>query len=288
MTTFQRVSNALNRLMPGLMHLATLPLAVLSPRFRSEALERLTQEMNTSVSIPGGTIRFHTPSPLLLWRAASLLGKEPDTIRWIDTFEQGAVFWDVGANVGVYSLYAAVRRSARVLSFEPSAANYWILSRNIQLNSLAHQVVAYCLALARRTELGILKLRSPAGGAAFSCFCPSREGSTPAGSAELELTQGMIGFSIDEFIAQFAPPFPNYIKIDVDGLEPPILLGAERTLKDPRLRSLMVEVNSPATPELDDALALLERSGFGCVSRGDVQRTSDNETSVNHLFQRLQ
>ena len=42
---------------------------------------------------------------------------------------------------------------------------------------------------------------------------------------------------------QFQPPFPNYLKIDVDGLEWSILRGAKQTLGDSRLRSAMIELS---------------------------------------------
>src|SRR5262245_15783933 len=53
------------------------------------------------------SIKFRTPSLRALWRAETLLTKEPATIRWIDRFAPRDIFWDVGANTGIYSLYAA-------------------------------------------------------------------------------------------------------------------------------------------------------------------------------------
>src|SRR5262249_49316387 len=123
-----------------------------------------------TVPIPGGSIRFFTPSPMAVHRARSLLSKEPDTIAWIDGMDNDAVLWDVGANVGVYGIYAAIRRKATVLCFEPAAANYYILTRNIQLNGLTRCVNAYCMALNSKTELGILSLASTSIGAALTQF----------------------------------------------------------------------------------------------------------------------
>lgn len=54
-----------------------------------------------------GEIQFFCPGTLPIYRAQTLLTKEPDTIEWIDTFQKDDVLWDIGANVGVYSLYAA-------------------------------------------------------------------------------------------------------------------------------------------------------------------------------------
>src|ERR1700740_295171 len=77
-------------------------------RLRADLLEQLTEEAITVTKIPNNQIRFYTPSLLLMSGASSVLPKEVDTIQWIDSFENGTVFWDIGANVGVYSLYAAI------------------------------------------------------------------------------------------------------------------------------------------------------------------------------------
>jgi hypothetical protein len=39
-------------------------------------------------------------------RAMTMLTRQPATIAWIDGFRPDGVFWDVGANIGVYALYA--------------------------------------------------------------------------------------------------------------------------------------------------------------------------------------
>src|SRR5215467_14181444 len=70
-----------------------------------------------------GSVAFYCLGDLAQWRAQTLLAKEPETIEWIDSFADGDTFWDIGANIGIYSVYAAVSRRVRVLAFEPSAAN---------------------------------------------------------------------------------------------------------------------------------------------------------------------
>jgi len=124
----------------GLRALAWLPLRVLGGEDRARVLDRLTASAVTQVDIGGASLRFLTPSALLRSRALSLRLKEPDTLQWIDGFGADEVFWDVGANVGVFGLYAAKRRGVRVLAFEPSASNYMVLCRNIRLNALEERV----------------------------------------------------------------------------------------------------------------------------------------------------
>src|ERR1700686_2346137 len=174
--------------------IASLSTKAMGMRLRVDVLERLTEETVSVTTIPGNQIRFYTPSPLLLSRAASVLSKETDTIQWIDGFEDGAVLWDVGANVGIYSLYAAIQKNVSVLAFEPSAANFHVLTRNIHLNKLGDRVTGYCIAFSGRTQLGILNMASPLMGAALGQFGQFGEMSRYWEGQTGAAAQGMIGF----------------------------------------------------------------------------------------------
>ncbi len=275
---------ALSRLARGVARrLAAWPLRAVDARTRIEALESLSEQAIVEATVPGATLRFFAPTSLLRSRATGLLDKEPDTIRWIDAMSADAVLWDIGANVGVYSLYAAARLRCAVLAFEPSAANFYILARNIQLNGFEDRVSGYCLALSGATGLGVLNLDSNAPGTAMSQFGHAGEASRY--SSGRPTLQAMIGFTIDDFIARFDPPFPTAIKLDVDGLEWPILQGATRTLNDRRLTSLMVELSLTNTGERERATQALAASGFTFLSRGAAQGAG-GEQAANHLFVR--
>ena len=271
------VSGAVRRL--GLAMMRCMPVA-----WRARVLQDLDNEMITEAPVPGGRIRFYTRSPLLLARAKRLMSKEEDTIRWIDDFENRAIFWDIGANIGTYSLYAAIRKGATVLAFEPSAANFYVLSHNIQLNNLSDSVTAYCVAFSDHTQLGVLNLAAPEMGGALSQFGRVSETSRYATDNHSTL-QGTLGFTIDEFVAHFRPPLPTYIKLDVDGLELPILAGAKEILCNPCLRSLMVELTVTRKSERDEAVELLKSAGLHLVSQGREQGTG-TEHGANHLFKR--
>ena len=57
------------------------------------------------------------------WRRDTFWEKEPETIAWIDDMEPGEILFDVGANIGIYTLYAA-SRGVRVIAIEPVFENY--------------------------------------------------------------------------------------------------------------------------------------------------------------------
>ncbi|HKZ78747.1 MAG TPA: FkbM family methyltransferase [Pyrinomonadaceae bacterium] len=268
-----------------LMRAASLPVGLLTFQARARAVERLSDNMITTIATGIGPIRFYCPAQLPAGRAENLLRKEPETIEWIDSFSDGSVFWDVGANVGVYSLYAAAGHNVSVLSFEPLAANFHVLSKNIELNAFGSRVTAYCVALCGATGLGVLNMASSAMGAALSQFGQPGDKSPYCSDHTVCSMHGMIGFSIDDFIGQFDPPFPTYMKLDVDGLELTIIEGARRTLQNPKLRSLMVELSLSNKNDRDHAVSLLNECGFVLDSLGAPQETEAG-VGANHLFQR--
>lgn len=277
-----RVKRAASRLTRAL---ASVPLKLVPASSRAQVLQTLSEDMISNIPTGSGCLKFYAPTNLLRFRAETLLSKEPDTIKWVEQFHRDAVFWDIGANVGVYSLYAATLKNATVLSFEPSAANFHVLTRNIQLNELSPRVTAYCIAFSDRNALGILNLASPEMGAALSRFGQLGEKSEYAMNAAYS-AQGMLGMTVDDFIDQFTPPFPNYLKIDVDGLEMQILNGARKTLSDQRLGSLVTELSLTRETEKQEAFQLLEACGWRLASRGERQG-SDSAQAANHFFERI-
>jgi FkbM family methyltransferase len=265
--------------------LGALPLNLLGGRLRAETIEELSEGAITETAVSGSTLRFWTPSALLRYRAQSVLGKEPDMIPWLDSMRKDSVLWDIGANVGVYSLYAACCRGVRVIAFEPSAANFHVLTRNVELNRAQDRITAYCVALSGETGLGMLNVASSSMGAALSQFGRAGERSRYWNDRAPTASHGMVGFTVDDFIAQFPLPFPTHLKLDVDGLEWPILQGAAGLLRDKRLRSVIVELTVTDERERAAAIALLDDAGLKLISRGEVQATG-TEKAANHLFER--
>jgi len=178
-----------------------------------------------------------------LWRAETYATKEPDTIEWVNSFfQQGDVIYDIGANIGQYSLYAAKRLkgNCKIFAFEPEALNYAKLNKNIVLNNLAESITAYCLAIADKMELDLFYVqRFTPGAALHSWKKPETQGEKPFTPKN---KQGMIAVSLDDLTGRFSLTFPNHIKIDVDGIEELIINGAQNTLLDRRLKSVLVEI----------------------------------------------
>ena len=88
---------------------------------------------NYVVSSKKKDLFFFCKNYLIKYRIDSLLSKEPDTIQWIENFRKDEIFFDIGANIGLYSCYAA-KKGIKTFSFEPSVFNLEILVKNINVD----------------------------------------------------------------------------------------------------------------------------------------------------------
>ncbi len=234
-----------------------------------------------AMNTPHGPLVFVTTHAEALQFPRDLATREPETNAWIDSFETPCTFWDVGANVGTYSLYASLRRGVSVLAFEPSAASYAALCRNVEANDRAENVQAFCVALSGRTRLGSLNMSSTDPGNSFNSFESTED--CFGRPLAVQFRQPAIGFTIDDFRRLFDLPPPNYLKIDVDGIEEEILDGAAGTLTDPGLRSVLIELVHEETPRNARIVERIERAGF--VLR---LRSGDHGGGANAIFSRNQ
>lgn len=243
-------------------------------------------EVIVDAKTPQGNIRFYCLGYLPEWRAETLLTKEPETIDWLNKISEGEVLYDIGANIGAYSLYAGVCRKARVLAFEPSAANYFLLNRNIEENNISDKITAYCMALSDKVLVSTLHMQNTDFGSALSSFDEPIDYLGNQFKAKFE--QGMVGYSLDAFIEDFNAEFPNHIKIDVDGIEDKIVEGALKTLSDPRLKSASIELDDDRKEYTGAVVAQVEKCGLRLVSKlhsADIDGTPFGSI-YNYRFQR--
>ncbi|HXU42959.1 MAG TPA: FkbM family methyltransferase [Burkholderiales bacterium] len=238
------------------------------------------------VAHEGVQIGWHTPSMHLKWRVDSLFTKEPCTIDWIAGMGRGEVLVDVGANVGMYTVWAAKTRGLRVYAFEPEAQNYGLLNRNIVLNGLGGSVKAYCVALSDQagfSELHLSEFR--AGG---SCHSLGEQVDFKHQPAKPAFSQGCISARLDDLVRDGVVPAPQHIKIDVDGFEPKVIAGAAEVLRGGKVRSLLVEVNRNLPDHLQ-MVAELGALGFvhdpAQVARAE-RRQGTFKGCAEYVFQR--
>ena len=177
------------------------------------------------------------------YRANTFNDKEPEMLDWLDeNLQDGDVFFDVGANVGIYSVYAALRKpTATIYAFEPEYSNLHQLKQNILENALTRNICPYALALDENTGISQLHVQDTTPGAAKHTVSKQKLTNTHTGE-DVVWREGIANMTLDEFCL-LSQVNPNLIKIDVDGTETAILKGAQKTFSNPDLRTVYIEVD---------------------------------------------
>ncbi len=180
---------------------------------------------NPTVTIESAGLTFICSDPIEAWRARTILEKEPGTVAWIETFQPGEVFWDVGANIGVYSLLAA-KRGCVVVAFEPHPGSAAGLRGNIAASGLDVRVEE--VALSSVSAVQKFYVRSGRSGSSGSQIGEPRDESGHA--FQHEGSYQILTARLDDNMIGPVWQRPDHIKIDVDGQELNILYGARDTL----------------------------------------------------------
>jgi FkbM family methyltransferase len=218
---------------------------------------------------------------LIKYRIDTILSKEPDTINWIKGFKKDDIFFDIGANIGLYSCFAA-KNGITTYSFEPSVFNTEILVKNININNLNSLITLVPLCLHQKSLVSNFNLSSDERGAALSTFSESY--THDGKKLNITMSYNTLGISLDEFIKLFSIPYPNKIKIDVDGIEHLILKGAENVLK--KCDSILIEVNENFSEQFREVKTILSENNF---SLKEKNKTSDSilfEKSFNQIWEK--
>ena len=191
-----------------------------------------------------------------LRRATTLLIKEPGTIRWLrEQALPGRVFLDIGANVGIYSIFAAhhLGDAGHVYSVEPHLRNAVALMDNVVENRIQDRVSVLSMALCRKPSITEFRYREWGTGSSHSQLQNgdpiTRQAESVAG--ELKATT-----TIDTLIGDHSIRRPDFIKIDVDGIELAILEGASGFLSGPEPpRSVQVECEPSNNQRIEEFMS---------------------------------
>ena len=184
------------------------------------------------------------------FRAQTFWTKEPETIHWINrNLSENAdigLLIDVGANIGVYSLYAAtVNNSISVFAVEPVPDTFRELNANIELNEKTNQISTYMVALSYKSGSGKLKnvdTRLGSSGAQIQIVT----------SGDDAPTKVLRGDHLLEY--EWKKRYRNnkiMIKIDTDGNELDVLNGFVEAFKDGSIVTVLVETHPTNRNEID-------------------------------------
>ena len=194
----------------------------------------------------GLTLTLSCENWITHYRWQTYNSKEPETLDWIDDRIGGSdLVFDIGANVGVYAIYAALRHpGVRVVAFEPEYANLSLLRDNVVANHLQERIEVYSVALSDHVGVSRLHLQDLTPGAALHTESKARLCMTAA-QRPVVWREGIYAMTLDRFCEETGLR-PNGIKLDVDGTESQVLEGALRALSSPALRSIMIELPADA------------------------------------------
>ncbi|MEJ7797212.1 MAG: FkbM family methyltransferase [Solirubrobacteraceae bacterium] len=130
----------------------------------------------------------------------------------------GLTFWDVGANIGSYTLIASQVSDATIVAFEPHPAMFEQLRANVELNDRAN------------VQLEMVAISDRTGALGFTDNASSSSVNRLTSDANAALR--VAAMRADDMIATGRAPRPDVLKIDVEGHEAGVLRGLGPALKD--------------------------------------------------------
>lgn len=204
--------------------------------------------------------KFSYTTPKERRRAERMFDKEKGTIAWLKReVRPDDIFYDIGANIGVYTIFGAHRIGAKggVIAFEPHIPNAASLLQNIMLNKLHDRVKLVSSALTNGQRFDNFNYQSLMVATSTSQFGRSEYEGESFSPVFVEIKHGC---SVDMLISLGAIPTPDLVKIDVDGLDFEVLDGMRELLKsDKRPRSIQVELGSDSKPKI---MAILDETNY--------------------------
>jgi len=218
-------------------------------------LEILKGEQTLSVNSTKG--RFAASDKTVVRRNRKRVEEEKDDIEFLMSNLNGDdVFYDIGANTGLYSIFAANKcQNCQVIAFEPYPPNISVLKENIKLNEGNISVLDVALSnKSGKMDLSVPQKETPSHGT----------GSLVAQNSES--TQSVCTARGDELIDEDKIPPPNIVKIDVEGAEPLVIDGLFNALSHERCRCVCCELHLDHLDEcgssVSDIISKFDDLGF--------------------------
>jgi len=246
-----------------------------------------------SIKILGKEIKFFVPNQLLEWRVDTYFSKEPETLEWIDSFQEkeNLIFWDIGANIGLYSIYNSLKHpKSTTIAFEPSSSNLRVLTRNISINNLEKNIKVVSIPLTNKENIfQEMKEGQFVEGGALNSF--GEKFDFEGKEFKPTMKYNLLGTTINYFLENSILDIPDYIKIDVDGIEHLILEGGDKFLNDKKVKSLSIEINENFKEQYDKVLNLMNKYEFKLLHKKHnddmLSEQSKFKNTYNYIFKKL-
>jgi len=189
-------------------------------------------------------INLYTPELRTLRRLNSIFSKSPITMNWLNNLEKETILYDLGSNVGLYSIYHCILNNGYSYSFEAHYLNLFNQIQNINENNLQDKIKIIPNFFSSETKLDIVKFKK----------------NTNFGSSDLrgeeaktqnEYSYKTLFLKLDDLIEKNLIEIPDYIKIDVDGHEKEILKGMEKIFQNQKIKSVIIEVEKKNREDIE-------------------------------------
>lgn len=168
----------------------------------------------------------------LRWTKLRIDGEKDTISNLISELNDDDVFYDIGANTGVYTCFALNKPCKEVIAFEPYPPNVRSLRKNITLNDGNATIMQIGLSNIEGTDtLSVPEEETP------GCGNPSIMNQKSKKSIEIDIKRG------DNLIEEGKIPQPNIIKLDVEGAELMVLKGLEKAISKVECRTIYCEVH---------------------------------------------
>ena len=244
-----------------------------------------------SIKILDKEIKFFVPNQITNWRVDTYFSKEPETLEWIDSFEkkENLIFWDIGANIGLYSIYNSLKNpKSTIIAFEPSSSNLRVLTRNISINNLEKNIKVVSIPLTNKENIfQEMNEGQFVEGGALNSF--GEKFDFEGKEFKPTMKYNLLGTTINFFLENSILDIPDYIKIDVDGIEHLILEGGDKFLNDKKVKSLSIEINENFKEQYDKVLNLMNKYEFKLLHKkhNDDIYSEKFKNTYNYIFKKL-
>ena len=260
--------------------------------FKLYLIDLLEKESYKKINILGKKIYFFVPNALVNTRVNNIFTDEPETINWINNFDKNDKinFWDIGANIGLYSIYASQKfNNIEITSFEPIPGNLKILSRNISINNLQNKIKISQFPLSDKENQYLKMVESDfLYGSALNVF--GEETDYEGKRINSKNNYKIFGTTINFILKNNILECPNYVKIDVDGIEHLILSSGDELLKNKNLNSILIEINENFSLQHETVLHIMEKNNLKLVEKkqnNPDQLPNKFKKTYNYIFNKI-
>ena len=201
--------------------------------------------------------------------------EDTDKNRLFKALPAEGVFYDIGANIGLYALYGYyLKPQSRIICFEPNSHAYQCLKQTVESLPNPHRIEIHKKAIGETDGEENLYVSSTCDGG-HSLFVNAHDKSQ-------ERFEKICMINLDRFAREKSLPLPHVVKIDVEGYELGVLKGMRETIEKAK-PSLLIECNRNEMAKREGVwpfLAALEPLGLFAQIPGESPRLTMEELAT--------